>query len=137
MNRFWAELIGWWQGKKTILGGGLVMLAAVAGVWTGKLPADQALIVLGFGLSIAGYGAKANRHQAELLAALQAVAQAGNDYRSGGAAKAITYGEAVASEELPKALKAYIDTLPIAPASRMPIGGMPVGAEPPSQTGVK
>jgi hypothetical protein len=83
MGKFWAEVVVWWQGKKTILGGGLVMAAAVAGVWFGKLDGVDGLTLLGVGLSIAGFSAKANRHQAQLLTALGGVAQAGIDARAG------------------------------------------------------
>ena len=34
MGKFWAEVVVWWQGKKTILGGGLVMAAARPGACT-------------------------------------------------------------------------------------------------------
>jgi hypothetical protein len=83
MGKFWAEVVVWWQGKKTILGGGLVMAAAVVGVWYGKLDGVDGLTLLGVGLSIAGFSAKANRHQAQLLTALQGVAQIGVEVRSG------------------------------------------------------
>ena len=89
MGRFWGWLVIWWQGKKTILGGVLVIAAGVAGVWYGKLDAVDGLTLVGVGLSIAGYSAKANRHQAELLAALQGVGQAGVDMRAGNRAAAI------------------------------------------------
>lgn len=78
-----AGLVGWFRGKKTILGGALVIAGAVGGVWYGKLDPTSGLTVAGIGLSIAGYGAKANRHQAELLAALQGVARIGADVRAG------------------------------------------------------
>jgi hypothetical protein len=83
MVKFWDGLVGWWQGKKTILGGSLVMAAAVGGVWYGKLSAVDGLTLLGIGLSIAGFSAKANRHQAELLTALEGVSQAGTEIRAG------------------------------------------------------
>lgn len=83
MGKAWAALVLWWAGKKMIVGGVLVMAAGVAGVWYGKLDAVSGLAVVGFGLSIAGWSAKANRHQAELLAALGAITQAGADARAG------------------------------------------------------
>ena len=82
MGRIWAAVVVWWQGKKTILGGGLVMAAGVAGVWLGKLDPVTGLGVLGAGLSIAGFSAKANRHQDELLVALDGIALAGADERA-------------------------------------------------------
>jgi hypothetical protein len=88
MGKIWAAVLVWWQGKKTIIGGTLVMAGAVAGVWYGKLDPVTGLTVLGVGLSIAGFSAKANRHQAELLTALQDVAQAGAEIRTGNAAEA-------------------------------------------------
>ena len=86
MGKAWAAVVVWWQGKKTMLGGVLVIAAGVAGVWYGKLDAVSALGVVGLGLSIAGWSAKANRHQAELLAALQAVSQAAGASKLGKAA---------------------------------------------------
>ena len=79
MDRF----LGWWKGKKTILGGGLVMVGAIAAVFCGRLDPSFAIVVFGFGASIAGYGDKANRHQAELLTALEMVAKVGADTRAG------------------------------------------------------
>ena len=109
---FMAEFQGWWQGKKTIVGGGLIMAAAVWAVFAGRLDAQTGLALLGLGLSVAGMGAKANRHQAELLAALQGVAKAGTDYRSGGGARAaIADAEAVAAQQLPAALAAEVSTM--------------------------
>jgi hypothetical protein len=96
MGKIWAAVLVWWQGKKTIVGGTLVMAGAVAGVWYGKLDPVTGLTVLGVGLSIAGFSAKANRHQAELLAALQGVAQAGTDLRAGKSAQAIQDAEQTA-----------------------------------------
>jgi hypothetical protein len=97
MGKIWAAVVVWFEGKKTILGGGLVMAAAVAGVWAGKLDPATGLAVLGFGLSIAGMSAKANRHQAQLLAALRAVAQVAGDERSGRPAQAVADAESAAT----------------------------------------
>jgi hypothetical protein len=83
MGKAWAAAVVWFRGKKTILGGGLVMAGAAAGVWFGKLDPVTGLTLVGIGLSISGYSAKANRHQAELLAALQGISQAGADVRAG------------------------------------------------------
>jgi len=63
----WEDLggsAGLVAGKKTIIGGTLVMAGAVAGVWYGKLDPVTGLNGAGVGLSIAGFSAKANRHQA-------------------------------------------------------------------------
>jgi len=76
-----AAVRGWLQGKKTMLGGLVLIAAGVAGVAFGKLPVDQAAVVVGFGISVAGWAAKANRHQAQILEALEAVAQAGVQVR--------------------------------------------------------
>jgi hypothetical protein len=104
-----SEVLAWWQGKKTIVGGLLVMLAAVWAVAAGVLDAQTGLALLGVGLGIAGMAAKAERHQAELLAVLQGVARAGVDYRAGGGAgAAIADMEATAKAELPAALSAEI-----------------------------
>jgi hypothetical protein len=86
----------WFQGKKTMLGGLVLIAAAVAGTVTGKLPVDQGAIVLGFGISICGWSAKANRHQAEILAALQTVAVAGAQVRAGNKTGAMQTVEAAA-----------------------------------------
>jgi hypothetical protein len=89
MGKFLAGVVNWLKGKKTILGGGLIMAAGVAGVALGKVDPTVGLGVLGFGLSIAGAGAKANRHQAQLLTALNAVAQVAADKRAGNTQAAI------------------------------------------------
>jgi len=47
-------------GEETMVGGALVMAAAAAGVWYGKLDPVSGLTLLGIGLSIAGFSAKAN-----------------------------------------------------------------------------
>jgi hypothetical protein len=86
MGKAWAVAVAWWAGKKMIVGGGLVMAAGVAGVWYGKVDPVSGLAVVGFGLSIAGWSAKANRHQAELLSALQDVSRAAIDSKLGKAA---------------------------------------------------
>jgi hypothetical protein len=78
----------WFQGKKTMLGGLVLIAAGVVGIAFGKLPVDQGVVVAGFGISICGWSAKANRHQAELLAALTAVAQVGVTYRTLGKVEA-------------------------------------------------
>jgi hypothetical protein len=72
----------WFQGRKTMLGGLTLIAAAIAGVATGQLSVEQGVVILGFGVSICGWSAKENRHQAEVLAALTAVAQAGVQARN-------------------------------------------------------
>jgi hypothetical protein len=79
----------WWQGKKTIIGGGLIVAAAAAAIWFGKIDATTGAMIAGAGLSIAGFAAKANRHHAELLIGLQAIAEAGADARAGKQAAAV------------------------------------------------
>lgn len=64
----------WLQGKKTFIGGAVMILAAILGVAFGRLPAEMGLALLGFGFSAIGLGDKANRHQAELLSALNELA---------------------------------------------------------------
>jgi hypothetical protein len=91
---------GWFQGKKTMLGGLVLIVAGVAGAGLGKLPVDQAVIVVGFGISICGWSAKANRHQAEILAALTATATAGALARSGNKAGAVAVLENAATAEV-------------------------------------
>ncbi len=101
-----ANLRVWFQGRKTILGGCLLIAAGVAGVWAGKLPPDQAMIVVGFGISFCGWSAKANRHQQEILAALRAVAIAGAEARAGNKAAAIRTVEESVMQPVP-ALSQY------------------------------
>jgi len=82
----------WLMGKKTMIGGCLIIVAGVSGVAWGKLTTVDAMYVLGLGISICGWSAKANRHQVAILGALEAVAAAGASYRSGdkaGAAKTL------------------------------------------------
>ena len=67
------------KGKKTIIGGILVMAGAVAAVFVGRLDPTFGTVVFGFGASIAGYGDKANRHQAEILEALTDIAKVAAD----------------------------------------------------------
>jgi hypothetical protein len=104
MGKVWAAAVGWWQGKKTMVGGGLVMAAAVAGVWYGKLDPVSGMTLLGIGLSIAGFSAKANRHQAELLTALQGVAKVGADTQAGNRTAALQDAEGTATQLAPAAI---------------------------------
>jgi hypothetical protein len=101
MGKLWTAAKVWWQGKKTIVGGCLVIAAGVAGVAYGKVDPVTGLGVVGFGLSIAGFSAKANRHQAELLTALQGVATAAVDIRSGNSAGAAALVEKSAFSLVP------------------------------------
>lgn len=94
----------WFQGKKTILGGLVILAAAVAGVWYGHLDPVTGVAVAGIGLSVAGWGDKANRHQAELLAALQGVAKVGEDVRSGNGQQGIQDAQATAAALAPAAI---------------------------------
>ena len=82
--------MSWLRGKKTIIGGSLVMLGAVLAVTFGHLVPELGVMVFGVGASIAGYGDKANRHQAELLAALTELQQVGVDMRTKNAVVAIS-----------------------------------------------
>jgi hypothetical protein len=70
MKKIWQ----WLEGKKTKIGGVLVMAGAVAAVFYGRVAATDGLVLFGAGASIFGYADKANRHQAQLLQALAAVA---------------------------------------------------------------
>jgi hypothetical protein len=111
MGNLWDRLAVWWQGKKTILGGCLVMAAGVAGVWFGKLDPVSGLGVVGVGMSIAGFSAKANRHQAELLTALQGVTQIGADERAGKSGQAILQDVNQVAGQLAPAATAYVSGL--------------------------
>jgi hypothetical protein len=101
MGKIWTAAVTWFQGKKSILGGGLVMAAAVAGVWFGKLDPVSALTVFGIGFGMCGFAAKLNRHQAELLTALQGVSQAGTDLRSGDKSKLLSDIQTTAGDLAP------------------------------------
>ncbi len=114
MGKIWGWVVVWWQGKKTILGGALVMVAAVAGVWYGKLDPTVGLTLLGVGLSIAGMGAKFNRHQAELLIALQGVAQTGADERAGKPAQVILQDVSQTAGQLAPTAIDYVSGLALA-----------------------
>ena len=117
MGNLWDRLAAWWQGKKTILGGGLVIVAGVAGVWFGKLDPISGLGVVGVGMSIAGFSAKANRHQAELLTALQGVAQIGADQRAGNRTAIIQDAEQAAGQLAPAAIALVPGMSDLAPAA--------------------
>ena len=101
MGKVWS----WIEGKKTIAGGLLVMLAALAGIWYQKLDPVTALTVFGAGMSIAGWGDKANRHQAELLIALQGLAQVGALTQAGEPGQTIKSAEATAEQLSPSILQ--------------------------------
>ncbi len=88
-----GKLIVWLQGKKTIIGGSVLMAVAIAGAFFGQLSPVDAVAVAALGFSVLGLSAKANRHQAELLAALSAVAQSGKAYRQGDKAAALALVE--------------------------------------------
>jgi hypothetical protein len=97
----WQRVLGWFEGKKTILGGAVILAGAVAAVWLGKVDPATGLTLAGVGLSIVGYGDKANRHQAELLTALQGVAQVGADIRAGNKQQAVKDAETTAEALAP------------------------------------
>lgn len=99
--KFFRSALGWFEGKKTILGGAVILAAAVAGVWYGKLDPVTGLALAGAGFSVIGYGNKANRHQAQILTALEGVAQAGIDLRTGRPAAALQVAEATAGDLAP------------------------------------
>lgn len=89
----------WFQGRKTILGGSLLIVCGVVGAFDGKLSLIDATTVAGFGLSICGLGAKANR----FLGALEGVATAGVDLRLGnraGAAAALRSAAIQAAQQV-------------------------------------
>ncbi|MDR3797977.1 MAG: hypothetical protein P4K93_07480 [Terracidiphilus sp.] len=100
----WQKISGWFEGKKTILGGVVILAAAVAGVWYGKLDPVTAVTLAGAGLSVIGWGDKANRHQAELLTALQGVATVGADVRAGNTQQAVRDAENTAGALAPLAI---------------------------------
>jgi hypothetical protein len=79
----WSRIREWFQGKKTIIGGSLVIAAGVAAVALGKLAPVEGMALVGMGVSICGWSAKANRYQTQILGALEAVAAAGLSVRAG------------------------------------------------------
>jgi hypothetical protein len=93
------------------------MAAAVAGVWYGKLDPVTGLTVLGIGLSIAGMSAKANRHQAELLTALQGVAAVGAAARTSGPGQAVQLAENQVLATAPAAMELVQGLAPVEPAA--------------------
>src|ERR1700678_2652672 len=91
---FVSKISTWFQGKKTIIGGFLSIAAAAAGTWYGKIDPVTGLAVAGIGFSAIGLGDKANRHQAQILTAIQGAAQAGADFRAGNRAQAVADAQA-------------------------------------------
>jgi hypothetical protein len=71
--------MAWLEGKKTMLGGGAVIVAAVLAVFYGVIAPQIGLAIAGLGFSIFGWADKANRNQAELMVALRDIAQLGAD----------------------------------------------------------
>ena len=95
LTKIAAGIRTWFQGKKTILGGLVLIVAGVAGVALGKLGVADGASLVGFGISICGFSAKTERHQSQMLAALQAVAAAGVDLRLGNRAGALAAVEPI------------------------------------------
>jgi hypothetical protein len=83
------SVLSWVQGKKTMIGGALIAIAAIVAIWMGVMSPESGLTLVGAGIAVIGFADKANRHQAELLAALEGVAKAGVQYRSGDRAGAV------------------------------------------------
>jgi len=105
MSNFLSKAVAWFEGKKTILGGILTIAAAVAMEWYGKVDTTTALAIGGIGLTAVGLGDKANRHQAQILTALQGIATAGLDYRTGKSAQAV--------QEIESTAETVFSTIPI------------------------
>lgn len=103
MTEIAAAIRTWFKGKKTILGGGVLILAGIFGVALGKVSVVDGLTLVGGGISVCGFGAKTERHQSQVLAALQAVAVAGVDLRLGNRAGAIAAVEPVVLQDLKEA----------------------------------
>ncbi len=111
MSAIWNELAAWFAGKKTILGGVAMIVAAGLGVWYGKLDPVSGLGLAGLGFSAIGLGDKANRHQAQLLTVLQGIAQAGVDLRSGKAANLLSDAEKTGSALAPSVASDALNAL--------------------------
>jgi hypothetical protein len=75
MTKLRALLVG----KKTYIVAGAMALAALAGVFFGKISFAQATALLGFAGAIAGLGAKIDHHAAQVTAVLADVAKLGAD----------------------------------------------------------
>ena len=107
-----AEVREWLAGKKTYLLAGLLVVTVLVLVWVGKLTPETALTVaLVFaGLLSAIFRSAIEQHQAQVLQALAAVAEAGVDARAGNkaAAVAVLKSEASAAEQLAVELKAEV-----------------------------
>jgi hypothetical protein len=120
MGKFFTGIQTWLAGKKTILGGVLIIAAAGAGVFYGKIDPTTALAIGGVGFGLVGLGDKANRHQAQILIALQAIGQAGVEARSGNLAGAMGLVEGEAKPIGASILDSYVGSIqppPIASAS--------------------
>jgi len=98
-------LLGWLKGKKTIIAGGVVCLFAAMAVFYGLTSVEQGGVIFGFGLAIAGWADKANRHQAEILAALSEVAKIGADIKAGQPVAGELKAAVAASQDVLKDLK--------------------------------
>ena len=100
-------MVVWFQGGKTIVGGWMLILAAVAGVFLGKVSVEVGVMVFGFGLSICGYAAQRDRHHSELLEALEAVAVIGVDLRAGNKHAAIAEASDVITQAVTRQAVQY------------------------------
>ena len=82
MNRRSDVFMSWLKGKKTIIAGVVVCAFATMAVLYGLISVEQGGILFGFGMAIAGWADKANRHHAEIMTALTEVAKIGADLKS-------------------------------------------------------
>ncbi len=94
MKQVWA----WLKGKKTKIGGGLIVLGAVLGVVSGHLTVTDGLTLIGLGASTYGWADKANRHQSEIRTSLEGLTKAVADAQSGNRVAAL---EDVAAAAVP------------------------------------
>jgi hypothetical protein len=60
----------WLQGKKTFGAAAMILLAAAYGYWTGYLPPQLTLLVMGAAFALVGLADKADRYGALALAVL-------------------------------------------------------------------
>lgn len=98
---WWQKFLAWLKGRKTILTGTAIAVVGLLGAGSGYLDGQSALTLFMLGLSVAGLGAKLNGHQAQVLTAIGAVAQAGADLRAGNAAGALQVAESQGKSLLP------------------------------------
>jgi hypothetical protein len=83
MKAWFLNLWNLSKGYRVMAVGVVLVVAAFALVFAGKVGTGPALVVVTIACTVAGLSGKLNRHQAEVLLALGVAAKAGIDYRKG------------------------------------------------------